>query len=56
MQDTIRIKSSEAKSTAMIIGSLPFCIGLLLWFMSPEYISLLFTEKWATTFSTARAG
>ena len=45
MQDTIRIKSSEAKSTAMIIGSLPFCIGLLLSFMSPEYIFLLFTEE-----------
>ena len=45
MADTIRIKSSEAKSTAYIIGSLPFCIGLMLMVMSPEYVSLLFTEK-----------
>lgn len=44
MADTIRTKSSEAKSTAMIIGSLPFCIGLMLTFMSPDYIALLFTE------------
>ncbi len=44
MADTIRIKSSEAKSTAMIIGSLPFCIGGMLMVMSPEYIMLLFTE------------
>jgi tight adherence protein B len=50
MADTIRIKSSEAKSTAMIIGALPFCIGILLWFMSPEYISLLFTEEMGNWF------
>ena len=45
MADTIKTKSSEAKSTAMIIGSLPFCIGAMLMVMSPEYITLLFTEK-----------
>jgi tight adherence protein B len=45
MADTIRIKSSEAKSTAMIIGSLPFCIMAMLSVMSPEYIFLLFTEE-----------
>ena len=45
MADTIRIKSSEAKSSAMIIGSLPFCIAGMLSVMSPEYIFLLFTEE-----------
>lgn len=50
MADTIRIKSSEAKSTAMIIGSLPFCIGIMLYFMSPEYILLLFTDDMGNYF------
>lgn len=45
MADTIRIKSSKAKSTAMIIGSLPFAIGAMLMVMSPEYVTLLFTKK-----------
>ena len=55
MADTIRIKSSEAKSTAMIIGSLPFCIGGMLMVMSPEYVTLLFTEKTGHYFLYAAA-
>ena len=55
MADTIRIKSSEAKSTAMIIGSLPFCIGAMLMVMSPEYVTLLFTEKMGHYFLYAAA-
>ncbi len=50
MADTIRIKSSEAKSTAMIIGSLPFCIGMMLYVMSPQYILLLFTTDMGNYF------
>ena len=50
MADTIRIKSSEAKSTAMIIGSLPFCIGGMLMVMSPEYVTLLFTDDLGNKF------
>lgn len=35
--------SSEAKASAMIIGSLPFLVGLGLYFMNKEFIMLLFT-------------
>ena len=55
MADTIKTKSSEAKSTAMIIGSLPFCIGGMLMVMSPEYVTLLFTEKMGHYFLYAGA-
>ena len=55
MADTIKTKSSEAKSTAMIIGSLPFCIGGMLMVMSPEYVMLLFTEKMGHYFLYAAA-
>lgn len=55
MADTIRTKSSEAKSTAMIIGALPFCIGGMLMVMSPEYVMLLFTEKMGHYFLYAGA-
>lgn len=55
MADTIKTKSSEAKSTAMIIGSLPFAIGAMLMVMSPEYVTLLFTEKLGHYFLYAAA-
>ena len=56
MQDTIRIKSSEAMSTAMIIGSLPFCIMGMLFVMSPDYVMLLFTETMGHYFLYAGGG
>ena len=56
MADTIRIKSSEAMSTAMIIGSLPFCIMGMLFVMSPEYVMLLFTETMGHYFLYAGGG
>ncbi|KFG70787.1 type II secretion system F family protein [Microvirga sp. BSC39] len=43
MQAKIRAVSAEAKSSAMIIGSLPIVVGLLLYLTSPDYIALLFT-------------
>ncbi|MEE1656959.1 type II secretion system F family protein [Microvirga sp. CF3062] len=43
MQGKIKAASSEAKSSAAIIGSLPVLVGLLLYLTSPEYIALLFT-------------
>lgn len=36
--------SSEAKASAMIIGSLPFLLACVLFLVAPDYISLLFTE------------
>ena len=45
LADLIKTKSSEATSTAFIIGSLPFCIGIMLLIMSPEYLLLLFETE-----------
>lgn len=43
MRLKVRAMSSEARASAMIIGSLPFIMMGVLSFVSPEYISLLFT-------------
>jgi tight adherence protein B len=45
MRDKIRALSSEAKSSAGIIGSLPFAVGGILTFIAPEYIAILFTTN-----------
>jgi tight adherence protein B len=37
--------SSEAKASAGIIGSLPPVVGTIVFLTSPDYISLLFTER-----------
>ncbi len=39
----VKALSSEAISSAMIIGALPVLVGTGLYFANPEYISLLFT-------------
>ena len=44
MRDKVQALSSEAKTSAMIIGSLPFLITLVLTFVNFRYISLLFTD------------
>ena len=44
MADKVKALSSEARASAMIIGSLPFLMTGLLWLVSPEYIELLFTD------------
>lgn len=43
MRDKIRALSSEAKSSAGIIGSLPFAVGGILTFIAPDYVAILFT-------------
>lgn len=48
MQDKVKALSSEAKASAMIIGSLPFIMTALLWLVSPDYIALLFSDKRGT--------
>ena len=45
MKDKVQALSQEAKSSASIIGSLPFIVTALLWLVSPEYINLLFTDN-----------
>jgi tight adherence protein B len=41
----IKAMSSEAKASAMIIGSLPPAVMGIVWFTTPAYIDLLFTER-----------
>lgn len=43
MREKIKAMSSEAKTSAGIIASLPFAVSLFVYLTSPEYISLLFT-------------
>ncbi len=44
MKAKIRSVSQEAKSSAAIIGALPFCIMIALYVLRPDYISILFTD------------
>ena len=45
LQGKIKAMSSEAKASAMIIGSLPPGVGTIVYLTTPAYISLLFTER-----------
>ena len=44
MADKIAAMTAEARMTAMIIGSLPFCMIGILSLTAPDYISLLFAD------------
>ncbi|MEP3046688.1 MAG: type II secretion system F family protein [Roseibium sp.] len=43
MKRKIKALSAEAKSSAGIIGALPFAVGGIMFFIAPDYIMLLFT-------------
>jgi tight adherence protein B len=43
MKAKIQSMSSEAKASAMIIGSLPILVGGMMFFIAPEHIGLLFS-------------
>ena len=43
MRDKIKALSSEAKSSAMIIGALPFFVCGMISLLNPDYMTLLFT-------------
>ena len=45
LQGKIQALSSEAKASAGIIGSLPVIVMTLVYLTTPQYISLLFTER-----------
>jgi tight adherence protein B len=45
LQGKIKAMSSEAKASAMIIGSLPPAVMGMVYMASPDYIKMLFTEK-----------
>jgi tight adherence protein B len=42
MDNKVKAMSSEAKSSAGIIGALPIIVATLIYFVSPDYILLLF--------------
>ena len=44
MKQKIQAMSMEAKASGGIIGSLPIIVGLLVYFTTPDYIALLFTD------------
>lgn len=45
LKDKVTAMSSEAKSSAMIIGALPFLVGGMIYLANPAYISLLFSSQ-----------
>ena len=45
LQGKIKALSSEAKSSAMIIGSLPEAVMILVYFTTPGYLDVLFTTR-----------
>ena len=44
MKMKIRAMSSEARASASIIGSLPFVLGMVIYFLNPEYVTTLFVD------------
>nr|WP_255561624.1 type II secretion system F family protein [Pseudohoeflea sp. DP4N28-3] len=44
MKAKVNALSMEAKASAVIIGSLPFIVALLVYLTSPDYMMLLFTD------------
>jgi tight adherence protein B len=45
MKLKIRAMSSESKASAWIVGSLPFIVFVLVWWISPDYMSHFFTDQ-----------
>jgi tight adherence protein B len=45
MKGKIKAMSTEAKASAAIIGSLPVAVMTIVYITSPDYITLLWTEK-----------
>ena len=45
MKTKIKSVSSEAKTSAYIIGSLPFFVSGMVWFTSPKYMEILWTTQ-----------
>jgi tight adherence protein B len=45
MKIKVKAMSSEAKASAIIIGSLPFIMFLIIFLMNPGYASQLFTDS-----------
>jgi tight adherence protein B len=56
MKGKIQAMSMEAKSSAAIIGALPFVVMILVWLTSPGYIDLLWTHPTGRLMLAASGG
>jgi tight adherence protein B len=56
MKAKIQAMSMEAKASAMIIAALPFCVMLLVYISSPNYIELLWTHPTGRFMMACSAG
>ncbi len=45
MKLKIRALSSESKASAYIVGSLPFLVFIMIWWVNPEYLAGFFSEE-----------
>ncbi|HEY6868457.1 MAG TPA: type II secretion system F family protein [Novosphingobium sp.] len=45
MKLKIRAMSSESKASAYIVGSLPFVVFTMIWFINPPYLAKFFTDE-----------
>ena len=45
MKLKIKAMSSESKASAWIVGSLPFIVFVLIWFINPDYMVKFFTDQ-----------
>jgi tight adherence protein B len=45
MKLKIRAMSSESKASAWIVGSLPFIVFVMVWWISPDYMNNFFTDQ-----------
>jgi len=44
-KDTIYAMTAEGRVSAIILGVMPFAVGLLIFFLRPEFISVLWTDE-----------
>ncbi len=45
MKLKIKAMSSESKASAYIVGSLPFIVFVMIWWISPDYMNHFFTDQ-----------
>jgi len=56
MKLKIKAFSSEARTTAMIMGSLPFVLGGVLFLLNPDYMTTMFTDPRGMTMLAVAGG
>lgn len=56
MKLKIKAFSSEARATAMIMGSLPFVLGAVLFLLNPDYMSTMFSDPRGLTMLAGAGG